>query len=282
MSLHDNRYHKEFLGPRGKGDYVGSEVLLQSLHISEPETVKEEELYSGGSNKSLKEDADEPPRLMRSATSNSIYASTKKAVASTQASNGNSRNNSPRPNEAKLRPGAAARTAPQRSSVNYTSTSLQEDLIKLINPDFASDDNFHSTVMEKKSIAASHSLGNIAQMNVMKLQPEEKTRSRDDVAKAKEDEVIFTTARPATVVSVNGGGGSSTGNGIGHANLSTSDLMSSKLMQMAEEKLKLSPRKVQGILKNGPTNIPLLPDMNEMDWNTLVDTATRAMMQVIK
>lgn len=61
----------------------------------------------------------------------------------------------------------------QRNSVNYTNSTLQEDLMKLINPDYnmaSSDDNFHNGVlqpikMQQKNSANSHSLGNIAALN---------------------------------------------------------------------------------------------------------------------
>lgn len=106
-----------------------------------------------------------------------------------------------------------------------------------------------------------------------------------------EEDVIFTTARPATVIS------STTSNSSSPA----SELLMGK-HHLNEDHLKMSPSRKQqspyanggGILKNGgpspahngtATNggsgggkIPL-PDMKEMDWSSLVDTATKAMTQ---
>lgn len=98
-------------------------------------------------------------------------------TASSSPSTGSSRNNSPRTlTEAKLRPGVTNRNIghlQQRNSVNFTNSTLQEDLMKLINPDYnmtSSDDNFHNGVMQpikmqQKNAPNSHSLGNIAALN---------------------------------------------------------------------------------------------------------------------
>lgn len=97
---------------------------------------------------------------------------------SSSASNSSSRNNSPRPlTEARLRPGVTNRNVghlQQRNSVNYSNSTLQEDLMKLINPDYnmtSNDDNFHNgglqsiKVQTHKNTQNSHSLGNIAALN---------------------------------------------------------------------------------------------------------------------
>lgn len=306
LSLHENRVYvkqptMEYIpvrGPKGT-DYIGSEVLLQSLHISENDALNQkssevEPIYNG-SNKSIKDDQSDDhssPRLTRSATTNSIFASTKKSstVTVSSGSTSSSRNNSPRPNTdaAKLRPGAANRNAVhhQRSSVNFTNSTLQEDLIKLITGATSSDDNFHNGPIReekpKKDIPNSHSLGNISLLQ-QQLGPDDatvikiKSKSREEIQGA--EDVIFTTARPVTVISSN------------NKSSATSDL--NKLVELAEEKLKMSPRKVlaHSMLKNGAASnhnnndgdtlkMPLLPDINDLDWNALVDTATRAIMQV--
>ncbi|XP_063699348.1 signal-induced proliferation-associated 1-like protein 1 [Culicoides brevitarsis] len=302
LSLHENRVYvkqptMEYIpvhGPKGT-DYIGSEVLLQSLHINENDgnthqssknpSPQEEPIYNG-SNKSVKDDDDHSssPRLTRSATTNSIHFAKKSSSSSSS-----SRNNSPRPNveAAKLRPGAANRNAAhhQRSSVNFANSTLQEDLIKLITGATSNDDNFHNGPIReekpKKDIPNSHSLGNISllqqqqhQVTVTNGQEEQisknKSKSREEIQAS--EEVIFTTARPATVISTN----------------KAPDL--NKLVELAEEKLKMSPRKslAQSMLKNGTSTnnnegdalkLPHLPDINDLDWNTLVDTATRAIMQ---
>lgn len=79
--------------------------------------------------------------------------------------------------EARLRPGVTGRNLShlqQRNSVNYTNSTLQEDLMKLINPDYnmtSNDDNFHNGGLKsikaqtQKNAQNSHSLGNIAALN---------------------------------------------------------------------------------------------------------------------
>lgn len=79
--------------------------------------------------------------------------------------------------EARLRPGVTGRNIShlqQRNSVNYTNSTLQEDLMKLINPDYnmtRNDDNFHNGGLQsikmqtQKNAQNSHSLGNIAALN---------------------------------------------------------------------------------------------------------------------
>lgn len=64
------------------------------------------------------------------------------AKSNASSSNGCSRNNSPRlrdSGEPRLRPGAGSRSS-NRNSANLTSSTLQQDLMKLINPDYAADD----------------------------------------------------------------------------------------------------------------------------------------------
>lgn len=100
-------------------------------------------------------------------------------TVSSSASNSSSRNNSPRPltEATRLRPGVTNRNInhlQQRNSVNYSNSTLQEDLMKLINPDYnmtSNDDNFHNGGLQsikaqtQKNAQNSHSLGNIAALN---------------------------------------------------------------------------------------------------------------------
>lgn len=90
--------------------------------------------------------------------------------------------------EAKLRLGAANRNLnhlQQRNSINYANSTLQEDLMKLINPDYnmiSSDDNFHNGALQsiktQKNVQNSHSLGNISVLN-SGLQPMNVTTTDD-------------------------------------------------------------------------------------------------------
>ncbi|XP_055597849.1 signal-induced proliferation-associated 1-like protein 2 isoform X2 [Uranotaenia lowii] len=287
------------------------------------------------------------PQLKRSATTTNIYGingAGKKPSSNgplSSSSNSSSRNNSPRPlnngggpisDGAKLRPKSQA---PQRNSVNYTGSTLQEDLMKLINPDYiaaSADDNFNTGgSLEKiqKGHPNSHSLGNISSLaassGLKPIQPlAQKSRSREGVNMGSSNnlkvpsnkanhqqqhqtqdqdslpEVIFTTARPATVISSTTSNCSSPASEL---NNNSSGGGSMNKLHINEDHLKLSPAKRQqqqhqqqqmmmagGILKNGSpllnggagasgSKIPL-PDMQEMDWNSLVDTATKAMNQL--
>ncbi|XP_031624591.1 signal-induced proliferation-associated 1-like protein 2 isoform X2 [Contarinia nasturtii] len=117
-------------------------------------------------------------QLKRSSTASSVQKPKSNGTVSSSASNSSSRNNSPRPlTEARLRPGVTNRNLnhlQQRNSVNYTNSTLQEDLMKLINPDYnmtSNDDNFHNGGLQsikaqtQKNAQNSHSLGNIAALN---------------------------------------------------------------------------------------------------------------------
>ncbi|XP_055644426.1 signal-induced proliferation-associated 1-like protein 2 isoform X2 [Toxorhynchites rutilus septentrionalis] len=287
------------------------------------------------------------PQLKRSATTTNIYGIN--GAGKRQGANGplsssstsSSRNNSPRPNngpgDAKLR---SKNQAPQRNSVNYTGNSLQEDLMKLINPDYiaaaSSDDNFNAGSLEKmqKGLPNSHSLGNISSLTSGGLKPiqqfSQKSRSREGinlgspnnlkVAAAKSNgnvpssnqsepeslsEVIFTTARPATVISSTTSNCSSPASELNN-NANGSNRQQQHQLHINEDHLKMSPSRKQqmiaaagGILKGtmtmtngggagGPPPPPAaagggkipLPDMKEMDWSSLVDTATKAMTQL--
>lgn len=278
-------------------------------------------------------------------------------------STSSSRNNSPRPmaTEAKLRAGASAlrnqQSQQHRNSVNYSSSgsTLQEDLLRLINPDYlqaSSDDNFHQGPMSakvQKSAANgnSHSLGNISNISANQLRTagaagggglpggvngningdnllllKTKSRSREGInlstsqhialnnfkagagsgkigekteaegRKGKKEEVIFTTARPATVISAAGGGQANGG-------AQQLEKNGNSVLHISEEHAAAmaaasggSPRRnnvgtsngthssQNGRKKSGDPYLPLLPDNKEMDWSSLVDTATKAMMQV--
>lgn len=211
--------------------------------------------------------------------------------------------------EAKLRAGVTNRNVAhlqQRNSVNYTSSTLQEDLMKLINPDYmmSSDDNFHQGVLYQnkpsKNSPNSHSLGNISNLSALKpaivtddlLLMRKKSRSREGInlgshglpissdAKLKsenqsknESDVIFTTARPATVIS-----SSSIEQQINDRTANELHINEDHVKVMSPRRLNptlMSKRKDNDNLMQQP--LPLLPDSKEVDWTTLVD---QAIMQV--
>lgn len=145
------------------------------------------------------------------------------------------RNHSPRSmnGEAKLRPGVTPRPS-NRNSANLQSSTFQEDLIRLINPD-----NIESTETN-----VNHSVETLTNaLPVHKTQPE----------------VILTMARPATVIS-----NAST----------TSSPLPSEFKNSSNERISPSistPSKS----KNLPVEVLPLPE--DIDWSSLVDTATRAL-----
>lgn len=330
--------------PNGNGNANANIALLKRLIISENNGGHEggpsgEPLYSSSMKNlanhhqlSATEEEDlsrhNSPQLKRSATTTNIYGinGRKPALAGgalSSSSTSSSRNNSPRPNgasgaDAKLR---SKNPVPQRNSVNYTGSSLQEDLMKLINPDYiaASDDNFNGGSLEKmqKGNPNSHSLGNISSLTAASgLKPiqqlTQKSRSREGInlgssnnlkvakppngSEQSESDVIFTTARPATVISSTTSNCSSPASEL---NNNVGPSSSNNKLHINEDHLKMSPSRKQqmmvaaaaagGILKNSMANgggggagggkIPL-PDMKEMDWSSLVDTATKAMTQL--
>lgn len=153
-------------------------------------------------------------------------------------SNSNSRNHSPRSanSEAKLRPGVTPRSS-NRNSANLSST-FHEDLLRLINPDSIESQEAAITKETK-----SHSRDNInATLSVHKTQPE----------------VILTMARPATVIS----NASTTSSPLSVEFKSCTGRLSPNLT---------SPSKNKAIVV-GPETLPLPEDM---DWSSLVDTASK-------
>ncbi|XP_030745763.1 signal-induced proliferation-associated 1-like protein 1 isoform X1 [Sitophilus oryzae] len=165
----------------------------------------------------------------------------------------NQRNQSPRATttngEAKLRPGVTSRSA-NRNSANLSSNNFKEELMRLINPDnieSASTSSSSPTVDQPKDISMSkgHSRENLNNsLSVHKSQPE----------------VILTMARPATVIS----------------NASTTSSPLPNEFRMAKDEGLPSPSK-------NKVGLPLLDNFPlpvDSDWPSLVDTATRVMMQV--
>ncbi|KAF2904200.1 hypothetical protein ILUMI_01976 [Ignelater luminosus] len=163
-------------------------------------------------------------------------------------SNSNSRNQSPRSlnGETKLRPGVTSRSS-NRNSANLSSSTFQEELIRLIDPD-----NIEESC------------------EPVKLSKEIKSHSRENLNNAlsvhkSQAEVILTMARPATVIS-----NAST----------TSSPLPAEFKTIKEDRL--SPRVINSTSKGKPIVVgpEALPLPGDMDWPSLVDTATRVMMQV--
>ena len=123
-------------------------------------------------------------------------------------SSGSSRNQSPRP-----KPGMRNS---HRNSANLTSSTLQEDLMRLINPDYIADDSQIINNNLVNSVMSPNQNSNKMNNNMLEIQ--NRCRSRENLcgnststlsvlpANGQENgnngsEVILTMARPATVIS---------------------------------------------------------------------------------
>uniref|UniRef100_A0A1B0CV68 Putative rap1-gtpase-activating protein rap1gap n=1 Tax=Lutzomyia longipalpis TaxID=7200 RepID=A0A1B0CV68_LUTLO len=205
--------------------------------------------------------------------------------------------------EPKLRSGSRPGTQ-YRNSVHYTgSSSLQEDLMKLIDPDYAQS----TSEMNKELLNLEKEIQNSANLRNMRDSPNimtnlmenldlmrTKSRSREGInfgstysalnalqlSGGKQDdeksdenmEVIFTVARPATVLSSNSEG--------------TSPALDTRRSQRGAEQRNGDNADDSGGHQKGDTkdtvdlrNLPLLTNTNDMNWSTLVDTATKAILQ---
>ncbi|KAF4522715.1 hypothetical protein B566_EDAN012732 [Ephemera danica] len=200
-------------------------------------------------------------------------------------SSGSSRNQSPRTvgsttpggrsdsGEARLRPGVTGRSAgSNRNSASLNTSTLQEDLMRLINPDYLAADDRTSQEDSCKlngkvpglegpsslrlASGRSRSRENLAVGSALSMLTPADVASGSTVSVEKTGEVIFTTARPATVIS----------------NASTASSPAPSEIKLSKEE-RLSPR----VTKLPATKLPL-PDAREMDWPSLVDTAARAML----
>ncbi|XP_063222644.1 signal-induced proliferation-associated 1-like protein 2 [Bacillus rossius redtenbacheri] len=198
----------------------------------------EDELSTGSGNVS--------PRLRRAS---------KQQGGTLTPSSGSSRNQSPRPKdtgEARLRPGVTPKS--NRNSANLASSTLQEDLMRLINPDYLGDAPPESGGKKEETVVVVPSAAGKVHSS---------SRSRENLCgPSSQDtsavEVILTMARPATVIS--------------NASTASSPAPSENKLLSKEERLSPRATKADG----GPK----LPLPQEMDWPSLVDTATRAMLQV--
>ncbi|XP_075225356.1 signal-induced proliferation-associated 1-like protein 2 [Lycorma delicatula] len=198
----------------------------------------------------------------------------------TPSSGSGSRNQSPRPRpdtgEARLRPGVTGRSSSSsRNSANLTSSTLQEDLMKLINPDYMSDDSLtpkengvcgkvHSSSVGGEFSNRSRSRENLSGLSMPPQAPSPSSAVLTQGDKPP-GEVILTLARPATVIS----------------NASTASSPAPSENKLSKEE-RLSPRvtKSSANKQQSSHDAGAIPLPGEMDWPSLVDTATRAMLQV--
>lgn len=168
--------------------------------------------------------------------------------------------------------------------------------MRLINPDYMADeDGGHNRENSGAALGKVRGMGSVGSLgsagsingNTPDNLPHVKSRSRENlcgtstsvleptpatapVGSEPPNEVILTTARPATVIS----------------NASTASSPAPSENKLSKEE-RLSPRVTKSASNNGGGKSSLsslspipLPDARDMDWPSLVDTATRALLNV--
>ncbi|XP_077276218.1 uncharacterized protein LOC143905014 isoform X2 [Temnothorax americanus] len=187
--------HKVSVEYRQSKDFPASlppEMRISDVNCPEVTTMPSEDELSNGS-------GSVSPRLRRA---------NKHRGGNRTPSSGSSRNQSPRP-----KPGMRNS---HRNSANLTSSTLQEDLMRLINPDYIADDNQIVNNNLVNSVMSPNQNSNKMNNNMLEIQ--NRCRSRENLcgnststlsvlpANGQENgnngsEVILTMARPATVIS---------------------------------------------------------------------------------
>ncbi|XP_076239000.1 signal-induced proliferation-associated 1-like protein 2 [Calliopsis andreniformis] len=187
--------HKINVEYRQTKDFTASlppEVRIPDVNCPEGTTLPSEDELSNGS-------GSVSPRLRRA---------NKHRAGNLTPSSGSSRNQSPRP-----KPGVRNS---HRNSANLTSSTLQEDLMKLINPDYIADDGQITNNNVPVNALITNQNANKINNNMLEIQ--NRCRSRENLCGTSANtlsvlpsngqengnngsEVILTMARPATVIS---------------------------------------------------------------------------------
>lgn len=154
-----------------------------------------------------------------------------------------------------------------RNSANLASSTLQEDLMKLISPDY--DEERQPEQPAAGGGVQDSPLSKLPKKTLSELSMM-KSRSRENIAGIGTDnvsaEVSFHMARPATVIST-----TSAASSPNVSNLSANDSRNSPHVSNISVKTKVSPQGSRSPVKTeGPAK------EGDMDWTSLVDTATKA------
>jgi len=233
--------------------------------------VRSEDELSGVSSHS-------PHRPRQGGRRNTTGTTTPSSTAST-----GSRGHSPRtinglqlPEPAKKK---VARSA--RNSANLASSTLQEDLMKLISPDYDDTPNQEQTSVQDSPLSKLPKK-TLSELSLMK------SRSRENIARLEDNvsaEVSYHMARPATVISNTSTTSSPSQNLSNLSTTSASDTRNSPHVSSVNIiKTKVSPTaskaptKISGTPESG-AQLPIADGkgaVGDMDWTSLVDTATKA------
>ncbi|KAI5752221.1 hypothetical protein M8J77_014990 [Diaphorina citri] len=180
-------------------------------------------------------------------------------------SSGGSGAGSPRPRdtgEARLRPGVTCRASGNNRHSASLSSTLQQDLIRLISPDYSSENETNNST----SSAVNPALG----------KGDSSTSSNGNTDERGDGEVTA-TARPIATATPP----------ADNKKLSKEERLSPRVTGGSTGTPGVHPtsKSPSSALSGGgkpepPTSALPLPDTQEMDWPSLVDTATRAMSQV--
>ncbi|XP_043251975.1 signal-induced proliferation-associated 1-like protein 1 isoform X1 [Colletes gigas] len=242
--------HKINVEYRQTKDFAASlppEVRIPDVNCPETTALPSEDELSNGS-------GSVSPRLRRA---------NKHRGGNLTPSSGSSRNQSPRP-----KPGVRNS---HRNSANLTSSTLQEDLMKLINPDYIADDGQITNNNVNVNALISNQNSNKINNNLLEIQ--NRCRSRENLCGSSAStltvlstngqengngngsEVILTMARPATVIS----------------NASTASSPAPSENKMSKEE-RLSPRvtKPPHSISKAPSNLTSIKDAKNHN-NTDVD-----------
>ncbi|KAK7790568.1 hypothetical protein R5R35_002024 [Gryllus longicercus] len=316
---YNNHQHS---GELGKSSSLPPECAVRGLTLSDGHSTdtssasdrmvgapSEDELSAGSSNVS--------PRLCRSSKPTTLGPSSGTGAGTLTPSSGSSRNQSPRPasrdmGEARLRPGVTPRSASNRNSANLASSTLQEDLMRLINPDYMSEreesaiintkENHSSNIMGKvyssctnnsnanglatsENCLRSRSRENLCTTNGSTLMSlgvlssthsDQHTNNVGNVSANERGDVILTMARPATVIS----------NASTASSPAPSENKMSKEERLSPRVTKSSPNSKLSPNTAGTSRHELsrhetlqIPDSRETDWPGLMDSAARSLMQ---
>merc|ERR1712223_1537966 len=164
---------------------------------------------------------------------------------------------------------SSARLNPNRNSASLQTSSLQEDLIKLIGKDFEHAGKTINAKLKDQS------------MKTNKVQPSvRRSKSRETLISNGGDDTSEGNymARPATVISNTSGSSAASGNSN---NLFTSPTSPSKRTLPSTAAVSAVTTTAQNNQQPNNNqqqqqqNLPL-PDSRSMDWNSLVNTATKA------
>ena len=162
-----------------------------------------------------------------------------------------------------------------RNSANLASSTLQEDLMKLISPDYEEERPEQANNVQDSPLSKLPKK-TLSELSMMKSRSRENIAGMGTVPDNASAEVSFHMARPATVIS-----NTSANSSPNVSNLSANEARQSPHVSNVSIKSKVSPTVSRTPPKQeagsaGLPNPETRPGPGDMDWTSLVDTATKA------